>query len=269
MPAPGKVIGTGQAGRAGPDDGHLTAGLGLFLDEGLPGGLKVALFRHQALDVADGQGGFHLAAAAFGLAGMGADAAQGGRQGQDVQNDFQGLLPAALAGQGHVTVGVDVGRTGQDAGADPLLGQGVGVGVGLGIGFIGHPAAVQALVELGGQLHRTGLGAVAAGRALGAVDKARLFADLDLEIPGLAGNAHDFGVVHDVDVEVATRVIELGRDYAHGAVVGGEHLVQLGHAPADGRIPLHEVDQEAHFRQVESGLHAGDAPADHHHRAYF
>jgi hypothetical protein len=29
------------------------------------------------------------------------------------------------------------------------------------------------------------------------------------------------------------------------------------------------MDIKAHFRQVESGLHAGDAPADNHYRAYF
>jgi len=61
---------------------------------------------------------------------------------------------------------------------------------------------------------------------------------------------------------------QLGRDSAHGAVVGGEGLVELGHLAANGRLRLDQVDLEAPLGEIERGLHPGDAAADDHYRAH-
>ena len=60
---------------------------------------------------------------------------------------------------------------------------------------------------------------------------------------------------------------QLGRDDAHGAVIGGKGLVELGHDPADGGLGLHQVDIKTGIGQVQRGLDAGYAAAYHHHRA--
>ncbi len=53
-------------------------------------------------------------------------------------------------------------------------------------------------------------------------------------------------------------------DIAHGAVVGGERLVQLRHVPADGRLLFDEIDLEALLGEIERSLHPRDATTDDH-----
>src|SRR3990172_6248571 len=55
---------------------------------------------------------------------------------------------------------------------------------------------------------------------------------------------------------------QLGADRAHGAIVGGESLVELSHVSADGGLAFHEVDAKALLGQVEAGLHSGNAAAE-------
>ena len=105
-------------------------------------------------------------------------------------------------------------------------------------------------------------GAVAAAGALVDIDVARVLADDGAEVARLAVHALDIGAGHDLDVGVAARLHQVGREDAHGAVVGGEGLVELRHAPADGRAVLDQVDLEPGRRQVERSLHAADAGAD-------
>ena len=54
----------------------------------------------------------------------------------------------------------------------------------------------------------------------------------------------------------------LGGQDADGAVVSGEGLIQLGHAPANGRCLLHQMNLKAQVSQVNGGLDASDPPAD-------
>jgi hypothetical protein len=70
---------------------------------------------------------------------------------------------------------------------------------------------------------------------------------------------------HQIDVEVTARFHKLRTDNAHGTVVGGEGLVQLGHLAADGRLAFHQIDFQSALGQVQGGLDAGDAAPDHHH----
>ena len=57
---------------------------------------------------------------------------------------------------------------------------------------------------------------------------------------------------------------ELGRLDAHGAVVGGEGLVELRHFAADGRRSLNQKDLETRGGEIERGLNAGDPATDDH-----
>jgi len=182
-------------------------------------------------------------------------------------DDPQGVGVAALADQGDVTLGALTGRAGVAAGGNAELLDGVGVRDGLGIQLVSCPARRQPLVERIGDDDRTDRGAVAAADALQRVDVARLVAQGGDEVAGLAVEPHDLAVDVQVDVQVAAGLDQLRADGAHGAVIGGEGLVELGHVPADGGPRLDEVHAEALVGQVEAGLHSGDAAADDEDRA--
>jgi hypothetical protein len=57
---------------------------------------------------------------------------------------------------------------------------------------------------------------------------------------------------------------KLRRFDAHGAVVRGKGLVELGHLAADGRRLVNQVNLEAGVRKIESGLNTADPTADNH-----
>jgi hypothetical protein len=63
-------------------------------------------------------------------------------------------------------------------------------------------------------------------------------------------------------VGVPTALHQLGGDDSHGAVVGGERLVQLRHGSANPRTLLHQVDVDARIGQVKGGLDSGDTAPD-------
>ena len=67
---------------------------------------------------------------------------------------------------------------------------------------------------------------------------------------------------------VAVTLHELGGLDAHGAVVGGKGLVQLGHVAADGRGRIHQIDLEARGAEIQGGLEAADSASDDHHVAH-
>ena len=46
------------------------------------------------------------------------------------------------------------------------------------------------------------------------------------------------------------------RDDSHGTVIGGKSLIQLGHAPADGRAFFQEIDVISRISQIYCGLHS-------------
>jgi hypothetical protein len=86
----------------------------------------------------------------------------------------------------------------------------------------------------------------------------------DVEIAGLAGNFLQFGEGVNIDVAVPADLDQLGGNDSHGAVIGGEGLVQLGHNPANSRPFFHQVDIISGVGQIQGGLHPGDAAPDHH-----
>jgi hypothetical protein len=87
------------------------------------------------------------------------------------------------------------------------------------------------------------------------------------EVAGLAVEANELAVDVQIDVEVAPGLDQLRADGAHGAVVGGEGLVELRHVSADGGPRFDEMDAETLIGQVEAGLHPGDPAANDEYRA--
>jgi len=82
----------------------------------------------------------------------------------------------------------------------------------------------------------------AAGNAFVRVHIAGVLEDAHLKISFFAVNGCDFGEGEQFDVDVPADLDQLGGDNSHGAVIGGECLVQLRHHPANGTGSLHEVD---------------------------
>ena len=88
--------------------------------------------------------------------------------------------------------------------------------------------------------------------------------DRDVEITGFAADTKDLRIDHQVDIEMPSGFDKLWADGAHGAVVRGKGLIELGHMSADGGFAIHEVDAETLVSQVETGLHSGNAAAHDH-----
>ena len=163
-----------------------------------------------------------------------------------------------------------VGRT--DALAHPALALGEPAAVlHLDGGPLGHRlregdvdglGRLQPLVELVGGLGRALLHAELAADALGPVDHGRLLADVDGEVAHVARHLVDLAVGHQLDVLVLGAVDHARREDAGRAVDGGEGLVELGHDPADGGLPLDDGHLEPGVGQVEGRLDAGHPAAD-------
>jgi hypothetical protein len=62
-----------------------------------------------------------------------------------------------------------------------------------------------------------------------------------LKISFFTVNGSDFGEGKQFDIDVPADLDQLGGDNSHGAVIGGECLVQLRHHPANGTGSLHKV----------------------------
>ena len=272
IPHQRQVAGSGQTRRASADDRHAT-------------------FRR--VDLADGWGGhcfprgpflchpiggeplqgidchrfIQFLTVALALTGVVADAAAGGGEGIALANQFIGFLEAAVGDQGHVALAIHQCRAGQHARSAIGLADGHRARNGLGVRLEDRLARSGSFIELAEHVHRAHLEAIAAGVALVQIDEARPLMDLDAKIPCLSLESHDVGVGDHVDVQMLVHLDQPGRDGAHRAVVGGEGLVQLGHAAADGGALFHQRDVEAGIGQIQGGLHPADARADDHHRA--
>ena len=72
---------------------------------------------------------------------------------------------------------------------------------------------------------------------------ARMPADFYLKAPFLAFDAVNLRIGEQADVEMPADLDQLGRNDSHRAFVCGEGLVQLGHASADRRPLLEQVDE--------------------------
>ena len=108
-------------------------------------------------------------------------------------------------------------------------------------------------------------GAVAAAGALAHVHEPGPPAQEDLKIPGLAPDLYGPGGRLDGDQGMAGDLQHPGAQDAHGAVVGGEGLVQLRHQAADGETRFRQGHRQPHGRHLQGGLDAGNAAAHHQH----
>ncbi|MBA7481394.1 hypothetical protein ES707_16864 [subsurface metagenome] len=138
------------------------------------------------------------------------------------------------------------------------------IGDRLRMGLINRFPHADAGVELIVDLHRADPGAVPTPVALVLDDVAGVLPDPDPEPADLSLDRLDLGAGVDGDVLVPGHLHHLRREDAHGAVVGGERLVELGHMPADGRFAFDEVHVDIVVCKVERCLDAGNPGADDH-----
>ncbi len=222
----------------------------------------------KTLQVVDGHRLIHLGPIAGTLAGVVADTPAHRRQGMALPDQLVGLSILPGRDQGDVALDVYMGRAGLPAGGNTRLLYGEEVRDGLGIATIDRLAFYEAFVVLAEHAHRTDFGTVAAAVALKLVHEAGLLLELQMKGPGLAVDTGELGVGVQLDVGMTTGVHQLRGHDAHGAVIGGKGLVQLGHDPADGGLVVDQVNFESHLPQVQGGLHPGDAGAQHGYRSY-
>jgi len=130
--------------------------------------------------------------------------------------------------------------------------------------YVDGLALRQALVVLVGHHHGAVLHAgIAAGADIFS-DVSWLLDEGDVEIPGFPFNSVDLGVGEDLYVGMPVAFDELRGLDAHGAVIGGEGLVELRHLAADGGRLLHQIDLVARGGEIEGGLDTADpSPHDH------
>ncbi len=147
----------------------------------------------------------------------------------------------------------------------------VQAGFGVHVGDQGHRlrkvdvnglARGQVLIEGIGNLDRAVIHADVAARAFLLDDVSGLFDQGDLEVSRLSFDPVDFGIGQDLDIGIPRAFDELGGLDAHGAVIGGEGLVQLGHLAAERRRFVDQIDPETRIGQIKSGLNAADPTAD-------
>ena len=112
----GQIVCGGQTGGAAADDANgLAGGVGLLRPVGV-GGAHI-LIGGKGLELRDGDGLLHQTAAAVQLAGMGADPADGGRNGDLLLDDPHGLPVVAQRDLLDVSLTVGLRRAAQGAGA--------------------------------------------------------------------------------------------------------------------------------------------------------
>ncbi len=131
----------------------------------------------------------------------------------------------------------------------------------LGILDVDRFAFDQVFVE--GVVHLLGalLCAGPAGDTLFHVHVAGALDHLHGKVSRFAAHVRDFRKGQELDVEMPADLDQFGRDNSHGAVIGGEGLVQRRHGPADGGSLFQQIDVIAGVGEVQSGLHAGDPAA--------
>ena len=225
-----------------------------------------AVVGDEALDAGDGDRVLDVAARALGLADVRADAAADAGEGVRLAGDPVGLLVAALGDQRHVPVSRRVDRAGGLARAPALAVDGERRRDGVGERPGDRRPFADAEVELVGIRHGAHRGAFAAADAL-LVHVARPVPDGHVELAGRSGDGGDVRQRVDVDAAVGGGAGQPGREAAHGAVLGRERLAEPGHVAADALLALDEMDLDARGGELLGGGDAGDAAADHQHRA--
>ena len=86
-----------------------------------------------------------------------------------------------------------------------------------------------------GDLYRTVLYADSTTRAFVLSYVSGFFIQGDLEVSCLPGYTVNFSIGQDFYIGMPADLDQFGREYSHGAVIGGIGLVKLGHLAANGR----------------------------------
>ena len=253
--APGQVRGRGNAGRAGTDNsdplrpGGFDRSRRCFTGRGLAGCVRPFIVGQEALDGADGHRVVHPAAATGLLAGVGAHPAADA--GQDVvpPDQGQGLVVAALGGQGDVALGVH-------AQGAVFLAERLAALVDPGpAGQAGAARVAQGMAAVR-TTHRADRIAFAAEHAAVRVDKGLLPVDAHAEPLGRVldrtdprrQQGADLGVAQDADQAGPMGGVE-GQARGQAVLFGGQLFVQVRGAVDQGH-------RDAQFAQLVGG---GDA----------
>jgi hypothetical protein len=141
--------------------------------------------------------------------------------------------------------------------------------------FVDRLAAGQFLLKETGQVHRTDGRAEATVDALLRVHVGGPVPHGDGEVSGPTLHPDQVSVGEDLNIGVTVEVQEGRRDRgpraavavvggaaAEDAVVGGEHIAQLRHTPAQPGQVLHQIDLQAGLGQVYRSAHPANAAAD-------
>ncbi len=189
----------------------------------------------ETLEIADRHGLIDVLAVALLLARVMTDTPANRRHGAALADQFVSFGKLADRDQRDIALGVDARgtRTAARRGAGGL-GDAEEIRDGLRVRPEDRLAGAQFAVELVGEVDGAHFGALAAGVALARIHVPRPPPDPDLELPGLPADPLHIGHRDDFDILVAGALDEFRRKDAHGAVAGGEGLIQCGHAAADG-----------------------------------
>ncbi|OPX73130.1 MAG: hypothetical protein A4E38_00244 [Methanoregulaceae archaeon PtaB.Bin108] len=91
-----------------------------------------------------------------------------------------------------------------------------------------------------------------------------LLPDGHIKVADIPLDSLDFGIRHQLDVRGSPHIHHLRSEDTLRTIECGEGLVELGHAPADGRVLLNEVCLDPCIGQVESSLHSCNPCTDDH-----
>jgi hypothetical protein len=93
-------------------------------------------------------------------------------------------------------------------------------------------------------------------------DVSRPFGQGDFEISRFTLHPVNVGMCQEHDVRMPAAFEKFWRLDTHGAVIGGEGLIELGHLATDGRRLVNEVDLETGAGKIERSLYTADPAAD-------
>ncbi|OQA89423.1 MAG: hypothetical protein BWY28_00948 [bacterium ADurb.Bin236] len=181
-------------------------------------------------------------------------------------DNFERVLEATFGNKLHIPLAAYVGRAGTLAWRRPLPLDGEPVGDRLRIEPERGPEFVQIFVRGIRYMHRTHARAFSATCAFPLVYKPRPLVHRDVEPAGFSFNLLHIRHSDYVDVRMVADRDQLGRDNAHGAVVGGKHFVKPHHVAADAGLICDHVNLKTAVGQIERRLHGRYAAADNHYR---
>src|SRR4030066_797769 len=192
----------------------------------------------KALQVADRHRTIELSSIAFLFTRMVANTPYRGGKGIIFFDYIKGFFISAGLDQSNVALRTCLRRTGVFAGTGSSFGDQKSIGDRLRIRPVNGSSLIQPLVKFIRQENRTNLCTIITTRAFTHLHIAGMLSNLRFEMPDLSFQRDQLGVGGDFDIEMSSCLDQLWRDNAHGAVIGGEGLIELGHLSTDRRGAL-------------------------------